>query len=199
MTQTDADISTLVGSRICHDLISPLGAIANGIELMSMSGMANSPEIALIAESIECANARVRFFRIAYGTTATEQRIGRAEIVSILTDMSKGARISYKWDPASDIPRQEVRLLFLLCQCLESSLPYGGVIRIEETPNGFRLTGLSEKVKMAPESWGLLQNQVPEKPVGASEVQFALAGQILTEARRGLSITETETGVILRL
>lgn len=199
MTQTDANISTLVGSRICHDLISPLGAIANGIELMSMSGMAQSPEIALIAESIECANARVRFFRIAYGTTATEQRIGRAEIVSILTDMSKGARLSYDWSPSSDILRQDVRLLFLLCQCLESAMPYGGVIRIEESPNGFHLTGLSEKIKMAPQTWGVLQNPQLDTPVAASEVQFALAGQLLSERKRDLSITETQKGVILRL
>ncbi|WP_420863652.1 histidine phosphotransferase family protein [Algirhabdus cladophorae] len=199
MTQTDTDISTLVGSRICHDLISPLGAIANGIELMSMSGLANSPEIALIAESIECANARVRFFRIAYGTTATEQRIGRAEIVSILTDMSKGGRLTYKWDPASDILRQEVRLLFLLCQCLETAMPYGGVIRIEELPSGWRLTGLSEKVKITPETWDVLNTSKVSPPVAAAEVQFALAGQVLADQGRVVNLTQTETGVILRL
>jgi len=40
----------LIGSRICHDLISPVGAINNGLELLLMSGMNMSPEVALIDE-----------------------------------------------------------------------------------------------------------------------------------------------------
>ena len=42
MTQ---DIAALLGSRICHDLISPLGAISNGVELLEMSGAQMGPEL----------------------------------------------------------------------------------------------------------------------------------------------------------
>ena len=73
----DQDLSALLGSRICHDLISPLGAIANGVELLQMSGAAASPEVALIAESVANANARIRFFRVAYGIASAGQRVGR--------------------------------------------------------------------------------------------------------------------------
>ena len=200
MSQSASEISTLVGSRICHDLISPLGAIANGIELMSMSGLADSPEIALIAESIECANARVRFFRIAYGTTSNEQMIGKAEIVSILTDMSKGARIQYQWDPVNDILRQDVRLLFLLIQCLENAMPYGGTVRVEQTPSGFRLSGYSEKTKLHEAMWSLLTHpQKAPDTVAAAEVQFALASSILASQDRVLDVTETHAGLIIRV
>jgi len=200
MPQTNSEISSLVGSRICHDLISPLGAIANGIELMAMSGLADSPEIALIAESIECANARVRFFRIAYGTTSNEQMIGKSEIISILKDMSKGARIQYQWDPTNDIPRQELRLLFLLIQCLETALPYGGVIRVEQSPSSFRLTGQSDKTKINPNRWHYLTSptDAPDT-VAAAEVQFALASTIMAEQGKAVHLTETETGVIVRI
>ena len=68
MTETlREDLTALVGSRICHDLISPLGAIGNGLELLQLSGLPQGPEWALIAESVENASARIRFFRIAYG------------------------------------------------------------------------------------------------------------------------------------
>ncbi len=46
------DLAALVGSRICHDLISPIGAIGNGVELMMMEGAAKGPEMALITESV---------------------------------------------------------------------------------------------------------------------------------------------------
>jgi histidine phosphotransferase ChpT len=69
------DLTALVGSRICHDLVSPLGAIGNGVELLGLTGIAPSPEMALIVESVENANARLRFFRIAYGAAGTDQRL----------------------------------------------------------------------------------------------------------------------------
>ena len=67
MTQDAIELNDLIGSRICHDLISPLGAIGNGVELLTMSGMTEVPEMTLISESVENANARIRFFRIAFG------------------------------------------------------------------------------------------------------------------------------------
>ena len=77
------DLAALIGSRICHDLISPIGAIGNGLELLSMSG-AGGPEVALISDSVANANARIRFFRIAFGHASPEQGTSRSEILSIL-------------------------------------------------------------------------------------------------------------------
>lgn len=79
-TQARSDLSALIGSRICHDLISPLGAIGNGLELLQMSGASESPEMTLIADSVTSANARIRFFRIAYGDAVQNQMIKGAEL-----------------------------------------------------------------------------------------------------------------------
>ena len=76
------DLAALVGSRICHDLISPIGAIGNGVELMMMDRASASPELALIAESVASANARIRYFRVAFGTAGADQRIARSEVHS---------------------------------------------------------------------------------------------------------------------
>ena len=72
------DLAALLGSRICHDLISPIGAIGNGVELMLMDGAGRAPEVALISESVDAANARIRFFRVAYGVSSPASR-SRAE------------------------------------------------------------------------------------------------------------------------
>ncbi len=73
------DIASLIGSRISHDLISPIGAIGNGLELLSMSG-AGGPEVELISDSVANANARIRHFRIAFGLASAEQGTSRSEI-----------------------------------------------------------------------------------------------------------------------
>ncbi|MEO1362985.1 MAG: hypothetical protein AAFU86_04320 [Pseudomonadota bacterium] len=83
MGQDNVNLAALIGSRICHDLISPIGAINNGLELLNMAGASDGPEMELISESVENASARIRFFRMAYGA-ASDQPVGRAEVVSIL-------------------------------------------------------------------------------------------------------------------
>ena len=86
------DFSALIGSRICHDLVNPIGAIGNGVELMMMDGTAKGPELALIAESVASATARIRFFRIAFGASG-DQRIARSDVLSILSVVSQGGRL----------------------------------------------------------------------------------------------------------
>ena len=67
----ETTFATLIGSRICHDLISPIGAINNGIELIEMGSTASTPEMTLISESVVNASARIRYFRIAFGAAVS--------------------------------------------------------------------------------------------------------------------------------
>ena len=94
MDQLNIDLPALIGSRICHDLISPIGAINNGLELLEMAGTgaAPGPELALIGQSVESASARIRFFRIAFGA-AGDQTMGQNEVTSILRDLYTASRV----------------------------------------------------------------------------------------------------------
>lgn len=108
-----SDLASLLGSRLCHDLISPLGAIGNGVELLTMTGAGSSPETNLILQSVNSANARIRFFRIAFGAAGRDQTVGRAEIMSIIDDLGRDARIKTNWQGPPDLPRSSVKLAFL--------------------------------------------------------------------------------------
>ena len=96
------DLAALIASRICHDLISPIGAIGNGVELLAMEPGAVRPEMALISESVANANARIRFFRISFGAASGDQRIARSEVMSVLTDLTRGGRVSYAWTSVAE-------------------------------------------------------------------------------------------------
>ena len=90
------NIAALIGSRICHDLISPIGAIGNGVEILTMSAsVGSSPELDLIADSVHHTNARIRFFRIAYGAASMDNVIGRQEVISVLPETAQGGRFTY--------------------------------------------------------------------------------------------------------
>ena len=95
--RNEPELNALIGSRICHDLISPIGAIGNGVELLTMSGVRAAPEISLISESVENANARIRFFRIAFGAAGNDALIGNMEIRNVLNDFFRSNRINVDW------------------------------------------------------------------------------------------------------
>lgn len=182
------DLNALIGSRICHDLISPLGAIGNGVELLSISGLGAAPEIALIAESIENANARIRFYRIAFGSVGPDATVGRSEVRSILADLYRGARVRVDWAVPGEAARGEVKIAFLLMQCLEAALPWGGEIAVHATGERWHVTGRAERVKDIPELWDVVSGLGIPAELAAADVHFALAPAAASAAGRRIDI-----------
>ena len=191
------DLTALLGSRICHDLISPIGAIGNGVELLMMDGLAKGPEIALISESVAHANARIRFFRVAFGTSGGDQRIARSEVTAILSDMGRGGRLGIDWHSDTDLSRRDIKLLFLLIQCLESALPYGGRIAVEQGPARWTLTAASHKIRVDQPLWEVLSDPAAPAEIGAGQVHFALAAQEFRRQHRRLTVHLHDTGIAM--
>ncbi len=171
----ELELNALIGSRICHDLISPLGAIGNGVELLEMTGAETSPEITLISESVENANARIRYFRVAFGSASEGAILGNTELRSILNDLFKTTnRIKVDWRVADDISRTEAKLAFLIILCLESALPWGGKVLVTRTDGRWNLMGTSERIKIDEALWEVVANPQCDIKMNPSDVQFAL-------------------------
>ncbi|MBE3637155.1 histidine phosphotransferase family protein [Mangrovicoccus algicola] len=200
MSNNAHDLTALLGSRICHDLISPLGAIGNGLELLSMTGSGGA-EMALIAESVANANARVRFYRVAYGAAAGDHSMGRSEIASILEDVTRGSRTRIAWNSPEPALRAEVKLAFLLIQCLETAMPYGGEIVVTRDGPAWSIHGRAEKLKILPQLWQGLQEEAAAAPglpeITPAQVQFALAPQTMRALGRTPRLQIRETDILL--
>ena len=191
------DLTALLGARICHDLISPIGAISNGVELLMMEGSTKSPELALISDSVTHANARIRFFRVAFGSSGGDQRLGRAEILAILTDLTRGGRLSIDWNSPPDLPRRDVKLAFLLIQCLESALAYGGKIVLTQTDGRWLISGRAPKLKIDAALWEVLVNPAAVAEIGPAQVQFLLVPEEFNRQHRRLTAHLSETEIRL--
>lgn len=187
--QDKPDLAALIASRICHDLISPIGAIGNGVELLAMEPGGTRPEMALISESVANANARIRFFRICFGQASSDQRIARSEVASILGDLSRGGRVAYGWTSPTDLSRREVRLVFLLLQCLESALAYGGKVSVMRSETGWSILAEAPRLKVDPALWEVLTEPRAPAEIGAAQVHFALVPEELARQSRRL-VTE---------
>ena len=191
------DLTALLGARICHDLISPIGAISNGVELLMMEGSAKSPELALISDSVTHANARIRFFRVAFGSSGGDQRLGRAEILAILTDLTRGGRLSIDWNSPPEVPRRDVKLAFLLIQCLESALAYGGMIALTQTDGRWLISGRAPKLKIDAALWEVLVNPAAVAEISPAQVQFLLVPEEFNRQHRRLTAHLSETEIRL--
>ncbi|WP_240310341.1 histidine phosphotransferase family protein [Pseudosulfitobacter sp. DSM 107133] len=187
----------MIGSRICHDLISPIGAINNGLELLEMTGSNDGPEIQLISESVGNATARIRFFRIAYGA-AGDQEMGRAEIVSVLRDLMGTGRLTVAWGPMDEQPRDAVRMAFLAIQCLETAMPYGGRIEVTCERERWTVHGRGEKLNVDSALWEGLESAIVPQEIQPAHVQFALLPAVVADAGRKLSVVGQGTDMTLR-
>lgn len=84
----------LMASRVCHDLVSPVGAINNGVELMEELGDdAGEEAVKLIANSAQQASIRLKAFRLSYGAAGTDKNVGLKEIRDVFLDLLKAGRI----------------------------------------------------------------------------------------------------------
>ncbi|MBN2629487.1 MAG: histidine phosphotransferase [Rhodobacteraceae bacterium] len=183
------DLTAMLGSRICHDLISPIGAIGNGVELLMMDGSARSPELALIVDSVAHANARIRFFRVAFGAAGgSDQRIGRAEVSGILTDLTRGGRLAISWHSPTELSRREVKLAFLAIQCLETAMPHGGSLIADRGETRWTLTGQTPRLRIDPDLWEILSNPVASAEIGPGQVHFALLRDEIARQHRRLTV-----------
>lgn len=191
------DLTALLGSRLCHDLISPIGAIGNGVELMQLSGV-DSPEMALISEAVNHANQRIRYFRIAFGTASHGQMIGAAEITRILTDDAFGPKLALHWQPGGDLPRDEVKLVFLALLCLETAMPFGGEMQISHLNESWQIAGRGTRLKPIPELWAMANNQAPDALPAPAHLQFALLRPEAENIGRSLEIELAETEILIR-
>jgi histidine phosphotransferase ChpT len=194
----DIDLAALIGSRICHDLISPIGAIGNGVELLLMDGGKGSPELALVSESVAQAAARIRFFRLAFGAAQSgDLRVTRADILAILADQTRGSRLQVTWTSPADLPRPEVKIAFLLLLCLETALPFGGRVAIACEGGGWRLSAAAERMKPDAALWDALAAGAAPVEVAPARVQFALVGPELQRIGRVLAVHRGETEMTL--
>jgi histidine phosphotransferase ChpT len=181
------DLGALVGSRICHDLISPLGAIGNGVELIALSGIDDTPEMALIAESVENANARIRFFRVAFGAAEPEQTIGAQEIAAIIDGLGRTGRHQIDWS-AGGGARIEVKLVFLVILCLANAMPWGGTIAVRRIGESWRVSGAAERLKIDPALWDALSEPARPLAVSSAEVEFPLVRVSAARLHREISV-----------
>lgn len=127
------DLAALLCSKVCHDIISPVGAIANGLELIDEQGDAETEKIAmdLIRDSAANASARLQFARIAFGAAGSagaDIDTGDAQNVAMgYFEQEKKTDLEWHGERAL-LPKNKVKLVLNLLLAGLAAIPRGGKV-----------------------------------------------------------------------
>ncbi|MEM9796451.1 MAG: histidine phosphotransferase family protein [Pseudomonadota bacterium] len=183
----EPDLVALLGSRLCHDLVSPMGAIGNGLELMELSGHGGE-EMELIRGSLNAALARIRFFRMAFGAPGPGQVVALREIREILNAMYAATRTDILWRDESDRPRTEIRLACLALNCIEVAMPWGGSVEVIRNEAAWVIHVDAERLKIDTLLWESLGRGALPSDLKGAEVQFGILAREARRLRRPVSV-----------
>lgn len=130
-------LAELVASRICHDLISPVSAMANGLEFMEEAGPEAFPDaLDLIRFSSGVASAKLQALRMAYGAGGSDPSIALEDVRTIIEDLTRAdGKISQDWD-FSNLPKKGAipvgfsKILMCVLLLALESLPRGGTVQV---------------------------------------------------------------------
>ena len=128
------DLAAFLCSRVCHDIISPVGAINNGLELLDEGG-ADEDAMKLIRQSARNASARLQFARIAFGAAGSAgMMIDTGDAESVAIAFLKNEKPELIWNgPRALLPKNKVKLLLNLLLVANAAIPRGGKLVADGT------------------------------------------------------------------
>jgi histidine phosphotransferase ChpT len=210
MTVTPAidalDLAALLCSRVCHDLISPVGAIVNGLEVYEEDNDEATKTFALdlIKKSANSASARLQFCRLAFGAAGSagaEIDLGDAE--SMGRGFIEDEKVKLTWNlPRLLLPKNRVKLLLNMLIIAGQTIPRGGTLVVDPVGSApdmaFQITaaGLNARVPQAIPA--LLAGSNGEGSVDAHAVQPFYTGLLARSCGLAVTLAAEGDAVVIR-
>ncbi|MCY1667967.1 histidine phosphotransferase ChpT [Rhizobium sp. SL86] len=176
LTLSGPDLAALLCSRVCHDVISPVGAINNGLELLDEGGT-DADALDLIRTSALNASVRLKFARLAFGASGSVgASIDTGEAEKAAKDFAAAEKkTEVTWSgPRAIIPKNKVKLLLNLFMVAYSSIPRGGSLDVllenPETDAKFTITTKGRMLRL-PQKYVEVSSGTLEEAIDAHSIQ----------------------------
>jgi histidine phosphotransferase ChpT len=173
------DLAALLCSRVCHDLISPVGAIVNGLEVLAEEKDEETKTFALdlIKRSAGTASAKLQFCRLAFGAAGSagaQIDLGDAETIS--RGFFEDDKTKLAWNlPRVLLPKNRVKLLLNLLLIAGQTIPRGGRLTVEPIgageSMGFKVSAAGVNAKVPPAVAALVAGETGDTPLDAHRIQ----------------------------
>ena len=189
---SDLDLAALLCSRVCHDIISPVGAIANGLELMDdpdIDAAMKATALDMVRSSAKTATAKLKFCRIAFGASGSAgAQIDMGEAGEMAKAFVGEEKIRLDWQaPRENRPKAEVKLVLNMMMLAMAGIPRGGVVTVNVDGRSVAVKAQGERSKVPQAMADVLTGVAAIETLDARMVQ-PYYSKLLAESA-GLSLT----------
>jgi len=200
------DLAALLCSRVCHDVISPVGAIVNGLEVLEGEQDEEMRAVAmeLIKKSAMSASARLQFCRLAFGAAGSfGASIDTADAEKAARDVFATDRTTLQWIAARRLAsRNSVKLLLNLCLIGNGAIPRGGVITVdlsdgEGAAMSMRVEAKGVNARLSQATADVLANPIPVEAIDGHSIQLYFTTLLARECQATLNVSTAQDAVTL--
>jgi histidine phosphotransferase ChpT len=191
------DLAALLCSRVCHDLISPTGAIVNGLEVLEEKDSDEETKtfaLDLIKKSAKTASARLQFCRLAFGAAGSSvAQIDLGDAESMVRGFLDEDKTKVTWQlPRALLPKNRVKLLLNMVIIASQTIPRGGVLTVDAIGEGenmsFRITAAGLNARIPQALAELLDGRSESGTVDAHAIQPFYTGLLARACGLGVSL-----------
>lgn len=202
MANRSADFASLLCSRLCHDLLSPVGALNNGLELLADE---TDPEMRarcmeLLADSARASANKLKFFRLAFGSAGgfgdlVDTREAQGAIEGLY---GPGGRIRLGWMVAeSALPKSAIKVLLNLTLIAGDALVRGGQLDVGAEGGEIVIRAEGPRLVLDPELRNALVGEADEDLLSPRAAAAWLVHLLVSENGGSLQLSEPDPGVLL--
>src|SRR5262245_55398948 len=190
------DLAALLCSRVCHDIVRPVGAIINGLEVLEEEKDAEMRGFALdlIKRSAEQASARLQFCRLAFGAAGSAgAAIDTSDAEKVARALFSRERMELRWNvPSLLMPKNKVKLILNLCLAAASAVPRRDVIEVMSGGAGkearIKVSARGANPKLASQLPLLLAGTPDSAPSAPQDIQAYYTGLVAKAADMMLTV-----------
>lgn len=198
------ELAALLCSRVCHDLISPVGALTNGLEVLAdnpdeeMQGHA----LALIGSSAAQASAKLQFARLAFGAASSHAaNVESSDAEAVARGLFSALKVTLDWRvPPLMLAKDEAKLLLNLVLLASESVPRGGAITASleaGDPAAIIVSAEGKGARLGEGARAMLAEDAAEENLDPRSVQPFLVRLLAEALGRRLVVTEGEGRIVL--
>jgi len=203
---TEIEFAAFLVSRVCHDLVGPLGAVVNGLEVLEdeRDAAMRADALKIVTSSAEQALARLQFLRIAFGAAGSAgAELDLGEVGRLVLGLVAGSKVEVEWNAAIvHWPKDWAKLLmnatFLAADCL----PRGGKVTVETSQDpatpAFTVRGSGPHARILEEVEKAVRGDAAATPHDARGIHPYLTHKLARAVNAGLTLTAEENGVVLQ-
>lgn len=198
---SDLELAALLCSRVCHDVISPVGAIANGLEILAEETDEEMRDMAfdLVRRSSEQASAKLQFCRLAFGAAGSAgSKLDLAEAGEIARTFVGEEKVTLDWSmPRESRDKTEVKLLLNLMLMGISAVPRGGTVSVAPEGAGMMVKAMGTGAKLPDAARRVLDGDVDSGELDARLVQVYYATLLAEQAGYAIAAETGADGVVI--